>query len=1104
MRCLDGRRPTWLPLLAVAVAALLASAVPTDAQVLYGSIVGTVTDASGAAVPGATVTAINQGTNLAREATTRSDGSYSFVNVLPGEYTIRVSLQGFKEYVKESVPVSANIVARVPVALEVGALTEAVTVQSERTLLQTDSGAVQGELKAKAIEELPLGNYRNYQELLNLVPGTTPAAFQNAITDSPARSLTTNVNGTARNNNNTRLDGATDVYIWLPHHAVYVAPADTVDTVNISTSSFDAEQGMAGGAAVTVLTKSGTNEFHGSGTYLFENQNLRARNWANSGAKPDTSRKIGSVTLGGPIIKDKLFFFGAWEGQYNTNPSTRTGTVPTAAMRAGDFSAFGTTIYDPATGDPTTGAGRTPFPNNVIPAGRIDPIAQQIQSRIPLPNQAGTSSNYTDTGLVDFNRNNYDFKLNYNISSAAQVWAKFSQMNANVYSDMWLGNPDQGGIGGYGFGVGSGTGDTRVRIGTVGMNWTLSPNFLIDATVSGMHFDQTCLPPDYGTNYGTDVFGIPGTNGAGGGDGDIRYSGLPYFDISNYEPLGGVDGWTPLFRNDRSYNGSVNGTYIKGSHDMRFGVDIVRMELNHWQPELGNPRGSLVFGGGATALGPTGSPNQFNSYAQFLLGLTSSANKSLQYQLSTGREWQYGIYFRDRWQVNKSLTLTLGLRWEDYPLMTRKDRGIELYDATTNQTLLCGLGGNPKDCGIKVKNPHFLPRVGFSYRLNDDNVVRGGYGITVSPMPFSRPLRSFYPNVPANNYPSVNDYVPFGTIESGIPLYYGPDLSTGSIDTPLTADQRTPYADHVNRGYVQSWNLTYERRLPWDMSVSAGYVGTATTHQLGFYNINAAGVGEGQAGQPLFEAFGRSAFTARFDGWLSGNYHSLQVALNKPFSKGFFVKAAYTWSKAMNRTDDDGWATVDWNDPALLYKNYGPAGYDRTQVFQLGFVADLPFGKNGSGALNAIVKDWSVNGIFSAFSGTPFNVTTSGASLNAPGNTQYADLVGTPTKLGGIGSGDPYYDPNAWAPVTEVRAGTASRNSVRGPGWWNIDFALFRRFPVGQKVTLELRAEAFNLTNTPHFSNPSGNVDSSAFMTITGTSANSPERQFRLGARLQF
>ncbi len=298
--------------------------------------------------------------------------------------------------------------------------------------------------------------------------------------------------------------------------------------------------------------------------------------------------------------------------------------------------------------------------------------------------------------------------------------------------------------------------------------------------------------------------------------------------------------------------------------------------------------------------------------------------------------------------------------------------------------------------------------------------------------------------------------------------------------------------------------MTYERRLPWDMSISAAYVGTKTSKQLGFYDINAADVGQGQAGRPLRTKFGRTAFTWRYDGWLDANYHSLQLALNKPFSRGLFLKGAYTFSKAMNRTNDEGWSNVDWNYPTLQYKNYGPAGYDRTHIFQLGFLAELPFGKNGSGVGNAIIKDWSLNGVVSAFTGTPFTVGASGASMNAPGNSQYADLVGTPNKLGGIGADDPYYDKSAWAPVTEVRPGNTGRNSVRGPGWWNIDLSVFRRFPLGPKFTLEARVEAFNLTNTPHFNNPNGSVNSGGFMTITGTSGNSPERQVRLGLRLQF
>ena len=359
-----NRRPARLPQIAVLSAALLALAGRAEAQVLYGSLVGRVSDASQAAVPGATVTIVHQETNLAREATTNGDGAYRFVNLMLGTYTVRVALAGFKEHVEKDVPVSVNTVARVDVRLEVGTLREVVTVESGQTLLQTDTGDLHAELKSREITALPLGNYRNYQTLLNLVPGTTPARVRNSLTDTPPRALSTNVNGTA--NNNTRLDGTTNVFVYLSHHAVYVAPAETVSTVNVSTASFDAEQGMAGGAAVTVLTKSGTNEFHGSGFWLHEDEGLRAHNWANSGAKPDSKRNIVGATFGGPIVKDRLFFFGGWEGVFETVSQTLTGTVATETMRGGDFSGLGTTIYDPATGNPD-GTGRTPFPGNVIP-----------------------------------------------------------------------------------------------------------------------------------------------------------------------------------------------------------------------------------------------------------------------------------------------------------------------------------------------------------------------------------------------------------------------------------------------------------------------------------------------------------------------------------------------------------------------------------------------------------------------------------------------------------------------------------------------------------------------------------------------------------------
>ena len=989
--------------------------------------------------------------------------------------------------------------------LEVGALTETITVQSERTLLQTDTGDLHTIIESEEISALPMGNYRNYETLLNLVPGTTPGRLQNAITDTPARSLSNNVNGTNRNSNNTKLDGATNIFVWLPHHAAYIAPAETVETVNIATANFDAEQGMSGGAAIRVMTKSGTNEFHGAGTYLFENDGLRARNFFNQGEKPESKRQIGAVTLGGPIIKDKLFFFGGWEGHHLLGSTTRTGTVATPEMRRGDFSAFDTIIYDPRTGNPD-GTGRTPFPGNMIPADRIHPTSTMINDRTPLPTADGTSSNYNNTGNFNLDRNNYDFKVNWNVNNSLMIWGKYSQMNAVVDSDMWLGNPDEGGIGGSAWGSGSGPCDTKVKIPTIGFTWTASPTFVVDGVAANMRFDQECLPPDLGVSYGLDVFNIPGTNGGSrplDAD-DPRYQGLLEFRISGCSGLGGVDGWNPIFRNDRTKNLAINATWIKNNHEFRFGFNVVNLELTHWQPEIANPRGDFEFRDGITSLNGGPSGNSLNAYAGFLLGEVQRVRKSIQYDLLTGREWQYGFFARDRWQVNRNLTLTLGLRFEVYPFMVRENRGTEEYDPTTNLLNLCGKGGIPDDCGFECNKPGILPRLGFAYRLGEDNVIRGGFGRSANPLAMSRPLRGRYPITVANTFEAANNFSAVTNFTEGIPMFDGPDRSLSQVVPGLSSSVRTPMGSFT-RGYIDSWNLIFERRLPRDMSLSAGYVGTRTVDQLRSYNINTAAPGEGSLGRPLNAAFGRTGTTQEFTGGLRAEYHSLQMALNKPFARGLFIKGAYTWSKAMNEADDDG-GSLDWDHRDAWFKNYARAGFDRTHVLQLGFVWEMPFGRDGEGALNAIIKDWSVNGIFAAFSGNTFTVDTSSSSCACQGNPQSADQISDPVKLGGVGPGQPYYDPSAWAAISEARYGNTGRNSIRGPGAINFDLGLFRRFPIGSRANLELRAEAFNLTNTPRFANPENTVTAGDFMEIDSASDRGVgfERQIRLGVRLAF
>jgi outer membrane receptor protein involved in Fe transport len=289
---------------------------------------------------------------------------------------------------------------------------------------------------------------------------------------------------------------------------------------------------------------------------------------------------------------------------------------------------------------------------------------------------------------------------------------------------------------------GGGVSTMRAQLATIGHTLTLSPNLVVDGTIGFTRWAMDLVAPDYGKNWGSDFLGIPGTNGP-----DIRQSGFPIFSFNTYTPMGSADAWNPAFYRDQTFTHTTNVSWNHAGHDLRFGFDLVRHQFNHWQPEIGGgPRGMFSFTGGVTALKNGPSPNQYNSYADFLLGLPQTVQKSLQYEEMNPREWQFGWYFRDRWQVTSKLTLNLGVRYEFYPLIRRASRGIERYDPATNMVLIGGRGGQPDDVGIEVSSRLFAPRVGFAYRLKDNTVIRSGYGITYDPLPFSRPLEGPYPS----------------------------------------------------------------------------------------------------------------------------------------------------------------------------------------------------------------------------------------------------------------------------------------------------------------------------------------------------------------------
>lgn len=1140
-----------------------------SSQVLYGSVVGTVTDQTNAVVPNAVVKVNNTSTGLTRQTTADSAGNYSIPNLLEGDYDLSVSAAGFKPLIQKGVSVRINNVTHVDVGLEIGAITESVTVGTSAALLQTTKADVNTNLESRAIENLPLSGYRNFQSLVNLVPGATPGRFQNAVIDTPQRDLTTNVNGQERGANNTRVDGAANILVTMPHHMVYVPPVESIEEVNISSNNFDAEQGITGGAAVTVATKSGTNEFHGSAFAMHANNATRAFWWDENRAgltkKPKGIRNIDGGSIGGPIKRNKLFFFTDWEGTFERVGRSALFSVPTDDFRSGDFSrklgpqildaggnpilvpttAGGSVplqegmIFDPFTGN-ADGTGRSVFSSggrlNVIPTSRLNSATMTLLGLVPRANQSGDLNNFFNLGTQRLNRNNLDAKVNWNRNEKHQVWFKYSVMNALVNGDFGLGEAGgeclcDGGVG---------AGHTLVQLATIGHTYTLSPTFVIDGTLGWTRFGQNVQSPDLGTNFGSDVLGLPGTNGP-----DNRESGMPAFNLSDYSALGNTEGWNPAFRNDQSITFNTNASWMKGKHEIRFGFDFLHHLMNHWQPELGSgPRGAFTFDPGVTALNPAAiadavgfqgdTPsfeNSWNSLAGFLLGTPTGSGKSSQFIKMNSKENVFGLYVRDRWRATPKLTLSLGLRWELYPNRTRSaGLGIESYDPTTNEVLIGGRGDIPRDNGVGFSKKLFAPRIGFAYQLGNSTVIRSGYGITYHSHPWgAQALRGWYPLTIAAEFSGVNGFQPVTTDPNyiadeipnqplgsnvGIPPICCPDISEGRIPLPSSNEMGYPVANRqLNRGYIQSWNFIVESKLPGEFVTSIGYVGTASVNGFAFLDINASQIpGSGNDGRPLFTQFGRTATTREWDGRTHSIYHSLQVAVNRRVAGGLFLKASYTYSHAIDQADYSDWTEFSWNAPSVFDRNRATSSSNVPHIFQLGTVYELPFGTSKkwatSGVSSAILGGWQINGIFAAYQGRPYTLTASGSTLNMPGNLQTPDQVKPDVeKLGQVGDDGTWFDTSAFARPTGVRFGNVGRNTMSGPGVINLDLGLFRTFKITERFNLQFRAEGFNISNTPHFSNPEGDINSSNFGRILSTQsadAMGRSREFRFGLRLGF
>ncbi len=1063
-------------LLTLLLSAAAVGRAPLHAQVLYGSLTGNVSDPTGAAIPAAKVQAINVATGVTREAETDERGSFQFNDLQAGRYRVTVTAASFGTLVQNEVPVEANTVRRLDARMQVAQVSETINVSASALSLQTDRADVNNSIDKSQVQNLPFaGNQgRNFQNLYRIIPGFSPPTELHSDAGNPQRSLGTNVNGASYSNNNTRLDGATVSYPWLPHIIAYVPPAEAIETVNLVSNSFDAEQGMAGGSAINVTIKSGTNEFHGSGHWYHTNSAVQARNFffAASQLPKNLLNQVGG-TLGGPIRKNKLFFFANWERTTRRQFASAFRTVATPALRQGDFSGTGALIYDPTTGA-ANGMGRQLFPNSRIPLSRIDPAAAKMTALIPLSNLASPTiqNNFFATGNYIFNRNNADFKVNWNPTSKTSMFARYSFSPSDIFDP-----PSLEAAGGDALTGGQpGNAPGFIQTASIGGTYTITPTILVDGNIGFTRQWLGAQNIDIDRNYGLDDLNIPGTNGS-----DRLQGGYPRFNISGFSAIGNPNVSNPFLFRDNQYVAAGNLSWVRGAHSLRFGGEYTYYTINHFQPQAAfGPRGGFNFTGGLTALNGGAAPTIFNGWGDWLLGLAQGLGKDVQYiNPAAVRMPGWGFYARDQWQVNRKLTVNYGARFERYPFATRDHRGGERYDPVTDRVLIGGLGGVPTDTGVNVPTLQVAPRIGIAYRLSDRSVIRAGYGISIDPDSFRR-LRDAYPATISSQFSGATTFQAAGSLRTGIPAVVGPDLTQGNIALPLAVGTTT-FPEDFRRGYIQSFNFTFQQDIGAKFNLQAAYVGTRAIRQTAIMNINTAGPGGGNAGRALAVLFpGRIGNINLYTPFSTSNYNSLQMQLRRPLGTTGQLGVSYTWSKAISFADNND-SGLTWHRPEDWARNRAVANFDRTHNFQTYFVYDLPFGKGKrwatSGPASWFLGGWQVNGILSLLSGTPFTVGSAGASLNAPGNTQTADQVKTEVaKLGGIGRGSSWFDPDAFAPITAVRYGNTGRNLMRGPGAFNLDASIFRSFQVLEKVRMELRAESFSLTNTPQFSNPGANA----------------------------
>jgi Carboxypeptidase regulatory-like domain len=1088
----------------VVTGGLLLAPTPAHAQAVTGTLLGTVTDSSGAGVPGATVTALETQTNTSRTAVTNESGYYIFSSLQNGTYSVDVELQGFKKVVRPNVKLDVNTTVRIDLKLEVGQINETLTVSAETPLLQTDRTDTGRILESKMVSELPLTFNRNFQSLLITVPGVSRPHREHSQFFNSQDSLRFEVNGQPGMASNTLIEGLDDNQ-KTGLLQVIIPAADALETVSVTTSNYDAEFGRSGGAVTNVTLKSGTNDLKGSAFFFGNNEKTNAGDYF-SHIKAPTKFVNGGFTLGGPIVKGKLFFFGDYQRTVDNNGYVVRTTVPTLKMRNGDFSEVTSRIYDPLTGD-ITGANRTAFANNQIPADRISPITRRLLEFVPAPNIAGAAlgqNNFQQAQTREKTTDGFDTKINYTVSAKDQLSYRLSFMRPVVFDPGLFGQyggPANGGFAGTGKNTSYSTAGTWTRV--------FSSTTVLDVRGGLNYYHNVTATTAQGLTTSTDV-GIPGANI------DDYTSGISYINVGGIgDPLLGFSASQPWDRSEKTWNATATLTRLLHNHTVKLGGEWRNnRDLLLQTQDAGGPRGRFNF----TASG-TGLPSESatlngvaNAMASFLLDWPNVVQRDLKVIDNPGTK-HMGLFsfIQDKWQARSNVTVDLGLRWEYYsPLEGLAGAGgLSNYDPTTNTLHVSGYGDTDLALNVKKNFTHFAPRTGVSWRINEKSVVRAGYGASTIPFPDNR-FAFNYPVKQTYNGSAANGFQNAGSMAVGFPAPALLDIPSSGI-VPVTGSLRNAtfdvIPDDLHEATLQSWNVAFQRQLPYLLTADVAYVGNRGVDIVMDVDSNASLVyGLGNAGQPQFAQFNRTGTNRTRTNDNKSQYNGLQVKVDRRFRNGFLVTNSYTLSRSYDYVNENGTVST----PIDFEQSWARSSFDRLHSYTLSSLYELPWGPNkrwlSTGILGKIIGGWQLSGIFVAQSGTPLNITGNGTLLNTPGTQAYPNLTGENTVLGGLGPGRLYFDPSVYSlPAAGVQGNMKRNGGPDGPGYWGLDNSLFKRFNVGGGRYAEIHVDAYNVTNSVRWGNPNTGFSTAAgntFGQITGTSGS--QRSLRFGGRFVF